>query len=84
MMMRLISRWKKRNSETISQNNNQIIIRDTKHSLFDDVIGYEDVKDVFERAVKAERPVHLLLCGPPASAKSLFMSSQNLKGLIMQ
>jgi Holliday junction DNA helicase RuvB len=75
MMMRLISRWKKRNSETISQNNNQIIIRDTKHSLFDDVVGYEDVKDIFERAVKAERPVHLLLCGPPASAKSLFMSS---------
>jgi Holliday junction DNA helicase RuvB len=26
-------------------------------------------------AIKAERPVHLLLCGPPASAKSLFMRS---------
>jgi DNA replicative helicase MCM subunit Mcm2 (Cdc46/Mcm family) len=35
----------------------------------------EDVKDVFEKAIKAERPVLLLLCGPPASAKSLFMRS---------
>jgi MoxR-like ATPase len=75
MMMRLFSRWKKGNSEIISQNNKPIIIRNTKHSLFDDIIGYEDVKDVFERAIKAERPVHLLLCGPPASAKSLFMRS---------
>ena len=73
--MRLFRRWKKGNSEIISQNNNPIIIKNTKHSLFDDIIGYEDVKDIFERAIKAERPVHLLLCGPPASAKSLFMSS---------
>ena len=74
-MMRLFSRWKKGNSEIISQNNNPIIIKNTKQSLFDDIIGYEDVKDIFERAIKAERPVHLLLCGPPTSAKSLFMSS---------
>ena len=26
-------------------------------------------------AIRAERPVHLLLCGPPSSWKSLFMSS---------
>jgi DNA replicative helicase MCM subunit Mcm2 (Cdc46/Mcm family) len=26
-------------------------------------------------AIKAERPVHLLLCVPPSSGKSLFMSS---------
>jgi DNA replicative helicase MCM subunit Mcm2 (Cdc46/Mcm family) len=33
------------------------------------------VKDLFEMAMHAERPVHLLLCGPPASAKSLFIRS---------
>jgi Holliday junction DNA helicase RuvB len=75
MMMKLFSRWKKGNTETLSQNNKPIIIRNTKHNLFDDIIGYEDVKDLFERAIKTERPVHLLLCGPPASAKSLFMRS---------
>jgi Holliday junction DNA helicase RuvB len=75
MMMKLFSRWKKGNTDTLSQNNKPIIIRNTKHSLFDDIVGFEDVKDLFERATKSERPVHLLLCGPPSSGKSLFMSS---------
>jgi MoxR-like ATPase len=74
MMMKLFSRWKRGKTETFSQNNKPIIIKN-KHNLFDDIIGYKDVKDLFERAIKAERPVHLLLCGPPASAKSLFMCS---------
>jgi MoxR-like ATPase len=74
MMIKLFSRWKKGNTETLSQDNKPIIIRN-KHSLFDDIVGFEDVKSLFEMAIKAERPVHLLLCGPPASAKSLFMCS---------
>ena len=73
--MKLFSRWKKGNSKIVSQNNKPFIIRNIKHNLFDDIIGYEDVKDVFEMSIKAERSVHLLLCGPPASAKSLFMRS---------
>jgi Holliday junction DNA helicase RuvB len=75
--MKLFSRWKKGNTETLFQNRKPIIIRNTKHShsLFDDIVGFEDVKALFEIAIKAERPVHLLLCGPPASAKSLFMRS---------
>jgi Holliday junction DNA helicase RuvB len=36
-------------------------------------VGFGDVKDLFKMAIQAERPVHILLCGPPASAKSLFM-----------
>jgi Holliday junction DNA helicase RuvB len=46
-----------------------------KTSLFDNIVGYEDIKTLYEMAVKAEKPVHLLLVGPPVSAKSLFMSS---------
>jgi Holliday junction DNA helicase RuvB len=72
-MMKLFSRWKKGNIETLSQNNKPII--GNKHSLFDDIVGFEDVKSLFEMAIQAERPVHLLLCGPPASAKSLFLRS---------
>jgi predicted ATPase with chaperone activity len=71
-MMKLFSRWKKSDTETLSQNNKPIIIRN-KNGLFDDIVGFEDVKDLFKMAIQAERPVHLLLCGPPASAKSLFM-----------
>jgi hypothetical protein len=71
-MMKLFGRWKKAGSEIRPPNNksNHIEIR---QGLFDDIYGFLDVKDLFEMAIHAERPVHLLLCGPPASAKSLFM-----------
>src|ERR671919_178386 len=74
-MMKLFSRWKKSDTKTLPQNNKPTIIDRNKHSLFDDIVGFEDAKDLFEMAIKAEKPVHLLLCGPPASAKSLFMRS---------
>jgi Holliday junction DNA helicase RuvB len=73
-MMGLFSRWKKRDTETLTRNNKPILIGN-RHGLFDDIVGFEDVKALFAMAIKAERPVHLLLCGPPASAKSLFMRS---------
>jgi Holliday junction DNA helicase RuvB len=76
MMMKLFSRWKKGNKEILSQNSKPIITKN-KHNLFDDIVGFGDVKDLFKMAIQAERPVHLLLCGPPSSGKSLFMSSLN-------
>jgi holliday junction DNA helicase RuvB len=42
--------------------------------LFDPVIGFEDLKEIFQLSLHADKPVHILLVGPPASAKSLFMS----------
>jgi Holliday junction DNA helicase RuvB len=41
--------------------------------LFDDIYGFDDIKELFTRAISSEKQIHLLLCGPPASAKSLFM-----------
>ena len=49
--MRLFSRWKKSTSEIVSQNNKPIIIKNTKHSLFNDIIGYEDVKEIYTRMI---------------------------------
>jgi len=46
-----------------------------KRGLFDSIVGFDDVKELFDMSIRAEKPVHLLLVGPPASAKSLFMSS---------
>src|SRR5918996_2527915 len=75
--MNLFSRLRK--SEGIGgvrfKHNNKSILIGNKQGLFDDIVGFEDVKTLFEMAIKAERPVHLLLCGPPSSGKSLFMSS---------
>jgi MoxR-like ATPase len=63
------------NRQGNKNNTNKSILIGDKQELFDDVIGFEDIKSLFEMAIKAEKPVHLLLCGPPASGKSLFMSS---------
>jgi Holliday junction DNA helicase RuvB len=41
--------------------------------IFNTIIGYEDVKRIFKMALSSENPVHILLVGPPASAKTLFM-----------
>src|SRR6266516_1408418 len=82
--MRLFGRWRK-NSDNHSNipvselgNNKKRYAKPAigqKYNLFDGIIGYDDVKDLFDMSIKADRPVHILLVGPPASAKSLFMSS---------
>jgi predicted ATPase with chaperone activity len=83
--MNLFSRLKKSDGEARFKHNNKSILIGSNKGLFDDIVGFEDVKSLFEMAIKAERPVHLLLCGPPSSGKSLLMSSlPNLKGHTMQ
>ncbi len=41
--------------------------------LFGDIIGHEDVKELLVACLMAEKPVHVLLAGPPALAKTLFL-----------
>ena len=41
--------------------------------LFESVIGYGDIKKLFQMSLSSDKPVHILLVGPPASAKTLFM-----------
>src|SRR5918994_2594312 len=43
--------------------------------LFDNIYGYDDVKRLFRMAVEASRNCSILLTGPPASAKTLFLQS---------
>jgi Holliday junction DNA helicase RuvB len=42
-------------------------------NLFEDIIGHDDVKELLEAALAAEKPVHIMLTGPPALAKTLFL-----------
>ena len=53
--------------------------------LFEAVVGYDDLKDAFRTALdSARKPVHILLVGPPASAKSLFLLQlERLPGAFM-
>jgi len=41
--------------------------------MFEDIIGYGEVKELLRAALLAAKPVHVLLAGPPALAKSLFL-----------
>ncbi|HEU4444881.1 MAG TPA: hypothetical protein VFR94_09415 [Nitrososphaeraceae archaeon] len=61
--MNLFSRLKKSDGDACLKHNNKSILVGSKQGLFDDIVGFEDVKSLFEMAIKAERPVHLLLCG---------------------
>ncbi|MDP4280132.1 MAG: AAA family ATPase [Dehalococcoides mccartyi] len=42
-------------------------------NLFGDIIGHDEVKELLKACLLADKPVHVLLAGPPALAKSLFL-----------
>jgi holliday junction DNA helicase RuvB len=45
-----------------------------QYHFFNNIVGYDDIKEIFRRAIiSSDKRIHILLCGPPASAKSLFM-----------
>jgi len=46
---------------------------DLSEGLFDDIVGHEEVKELLMACLRAEQPVHVLLAGPPALAKTLFL-----------
>jgi Holliday junction DNA helicase RuvB len=41
--------------------------------VFGDIIGHDDTKELLRACISADRPVHVLLAGPPALAKTLFL-----------
>lgn len=41
--------------------------------IFQDIIGHDDVKELLRACLLAKKPVHVLLTGPPALAKTLFL-----------
>jgi len=56
--------------QLIEKKDREIEIRD---DLFDVIEGYDDVKKWIKKGLKAERNIHFLLVGEPATAKSLFL-----------
>jgi Holliday junction DNA helicase RuvB len=41
---------------------------------FDEIVGHDDIKQIFSKAILSKRPVHLLLIGSPGSAKTMFLT----------
>ena len=44
-----------------------------KEVEFGNIEGYDDIKDIVRRALDSYENYNLLLCAPPASAKTLFL-----------
>jgi Holliday junction DNA helicase RuvB len=55
---------------TLFNNSNKSALQ---YDLFDNIVGYDDIKKLFLLSFGSQRPIHILLVGPPASAKTLFM-----------
>ena len=43
-------------------------------STFEEIVGHDDIKQIFAKAILSKRPVHLLLVGSPGSAKTMFLT----------
>jgi len=41
--------------------------------MFDFILEHDQIKNLLWRSLNSERPVHILMVGPPASAKSMFL-----------
>jgi len=46
---------------------------DIPDDLFDPIVGHDDIKELFHASIHSEEPVHILLVGPPASGKTVFL-----------
>ena len=55
-------------------------IRSPEEKFFSDIVGYSDLKKLFMRSIIGKEPSHILLTGPPASSKTIFLL-QMMKGL---
>jgi Holliday junction DNA helicase RuvB len=43
------------------------------NDLFDFILGQDEIKNLLWKSINSESPVHVLLVGPPASSKSMFL-----------
>lgn len=41
--------------------------------MFDDITGYDDIKELIHESLQLVKPIHVLLVGPPSLAKSMFL-----------
>jgi Holliday junction DNA helicase RuvB len=52
-----------------------ILTKSRDDYMFEDIVGYDHIKRLFRMALESESTTHILLTGPPASAKTMFLTS---------
>ena len=55
-----------------------------RNGIFEEIIGHDHIKKLFQIVLTSNEPTHILLIGAPASAKTKFLLSlrQHLKSTI--
>lgn len=48
-------------------------VGDELYHMFDDIEGYDDTKELLIESLQLDKPIHTLLVGPPAIAKTMFL-----------
>jgi replication-associated recombination protein RarA len=51
------------------------LVKTQNESFFEEIIGYDHIKRLFRMALDSDSAIHILLVGPPASAKTMFLTS---------
>lgn len=63
--------------ELFKRNNSKVT---PEEKFFSSIFGYSDIKKLMMRAIVSREPISILLCGPPASSKTVFLMEM-MKGL---
>ena len=50
------------------------VLRVNNPLRFEEIVGQNDIKLIFNKAINSERPIHVLLLGKPGSAKTMFLT----------
>ena len=45
----------------------------SRKTIFDDIVGHNDIKEIFRMALASQKPNHILLVGPPGTSKTMFL-----------
>jgi len=45
-----------------------------EQTIFNEIIGHNNIKLIFNKALLSKRPVHILLVGEPGTAKTMFLT----------
>jgi hypothetical protein len=67
--------------EQIFHGNRQRLVRQklSDEEIFSEIQGYEDIKKLIMRCILSSEPVHVILDGPSASGKTIFLLSMQKK-----
>lgn len=49
------------------------LVEISPQQMFPEIIGHDDIKELLHGVLSLEKPIHVLLVGPPSIAKSLFL-----------